>query len=116
MPRTRLSGLPSLVEGSSDKGQQGDLTCLLDRGSHDALVARTSASLAARADLAILGDIAAEQVRLFVVNCQCFVCTELAGFGLCKEAAFSCAPWGLRSSAIRFSNFLAYEIRHAATC
>ena len=109
MPRTRLSGLPSLVEGSSDKGQQGDLTCLLDRGSHDALVARTSASLAARADLAILGDIAAEQVRLFVVNCQCFVCTELAGFGLCKEAAFSAGFLRPLGSSIFSHSFLQFS-------
>jgi hypothetical protein len=84
-------GLPSFVKGSPDEGEESDLTCLFDRRRHHALMSRAGARLAAWADLAVLGNVAAEQVRLFIVNCQGFVCTKLTGFGLCKEAAFSTA-------------------------
>ena len=100
MHRTRLPGLPSLVEGSSDKGEQGDLPCLFDRGSHDALVARARPGLAARADLASLGDVAAEQVRFLVVTRQGLICAELTGFGLREEAAFSAGFLGSLWSSI----------------
>jgi hypothetical protein len=50
-------------------------------------VSGACAGLAARANLAIFGDVAAEQVRLFVVNGQRLVGAELTEFGLGEEAA-----------------------------
>jgi hypothetical protein len=44
------------------------------------LVPGTSASLAAWADLAIFGNEAAQQVDLFIVYFQIFICAELADF------------------------------------
>jgi hypothetical protein len=111
-----VQGLASLVERSTDEGKQGDLACLLDCGCDNALVAGAGAGLAAWADLSILGDVAAEQVRLFVIDCQGFICTELAGFGLCKEAAFSAGFLSRLGSSIfshYYSNFVAIEIQHA---
>ena len=70
------------------------------------------AGLAARADLAIFGDVLPKQVRLFIVNRQGFICTELTKFWFRKEAAFpppSAEPKGLRSSAIYYSNFVFIE-------
>jgi len=68
--------LPPLVKRSSDEGKQGDLACLLDRGGYHTLVAGAGAGLAARADFAILGDVAAQQVGFFIVDCQGFVRAE----------------------------------------
>ena len=110
MPRERPLGLSPLFERSADEGEQGDLTSLLDCGGYDTLVTCACTRLATRADLAIFGDVAAEQVRLFIVNCQGFICTELAEFGLRKEAAISAAFFGplLWSSIIRhcYSNLV----------
>jgi len=110
-------GLAPLVEGSADERKQGDLACLLDCSGHYTLVTGTGTGLAARADLSILGDVAAQQVGLFIVNCQGFVCTKLTGFGLRKEAAFSTAFLGPLLWSSIFSHlllqFLAVEIRLA---
>ena len=91
------SGLAPLFEGSAYKGEQGNLTSLLDRRSHHALMTGARAGLAAWADLAIFCDVASKQVCLLVVNGQRFVCAELTKFGLGKEAAFAAtflSPFG----------------------
>jgi hypothetical protein len=85
----RRSGLASLFERSADEGEQGNLASLLDCGSHCSLMTCTCTGLAARADLAIFGDIFPKHVCFLVINCQRLICTELTKLGLCKEATFT---------------------------
>lgn len=87
MPRYRRSGLPSLFDGPAYEGEQGDLASLLYSGSYHSLVTCTCACLAARADLAIFGDVLPKHVSFLVINCQGLICTELTEFGLRKETA-----------------------------
>src|SRR5512138_756945 len=63
------------------------------------LVPGAGARLAARADLAIFGDVLAQQVGLFVIDHQGLICTKLTEFGLGKEAAFAAAFWPGRCSS-----------------
>jgi hypothetical protein len=112
-----LQELPTLVKGSSDEGQQGELACLFDRGGHHTLVTGAGTGLAARTDLSVFGDVAAQQVSLLIVDCQGLVCAKLTGFGLRKEAALSAAFLGPLLWSSIFSHlllqFLTVEIRHA---
>src|SRR5512141_2683830 len=91
MPRQRLAKLPPLVEGFSYEWEQGDVARLFDRSSHHALVSCTRTGLAARADLAIFGDVFPKHVGFLVIDCQCLICTELTKLGLGKETTFAAA-------------------------
>jgi len=56
------------LEGSGAIGKQGHVPRALDGFGDHALMFGASAGLAARADLAPLGDVAAEQIGLLVVE------------------------------------------------
>src|SRR5215208_1746283 len=96
----RYAGLAPLVKGSAGEGKQGNVTCLFHGCSDSALMSCAGASLAARADFAIFGDVLPKQVCLFVVNRQSLVCAELTKFGFGKEAAFSASFCGPEGSSI----------------
>src|SRR3990172_13091951 len=87
-PRS-LSRLAPVFPVFSRERDECDMAGLFDCRGHDALVFGACTRLAARTDLAVFGDIAPEQVHLFVVNCQGLICAELTIFRLCKEAAFA---------------------------
>jgi len=90
MPRECVPvGLAHLFQVFACEGEQSNMTGLLHGCRHNALMSGAGASLAAWADLAIFSDIFPEQVSFFVINDQCFICTKLTKFRLCKEAAFS---------------------------
>jgi hypothetical protein len=87
----RYAGLASFIKRSAGEWQKRNMAGLLYRCGHGSLVSRAGAGLAAWTDRAIFGDILAQQICLFVVNCQSFICTELTKFRLGKEAAFPTA-------------------------
>ena len=90
MPRECVPvGLAHLFQVFACEGEQGNMTGLLHGRGHHALVSGTGASLATWADLAIFSDIFPEQVSFFIIYDQCFICTKLTKFRLCKEAALS---------------------------
>ena len=65
---------------------------LFDSSGYRALMSGAGAGLAARTDRAIFGHVFPQQICLFVVNRQSFICTELTKFRLGKEAAFPTFP------------------------
>jgi hypothetical protein len=91
MPRKRRSGLASLFEGSSDEREQCDLARLLDRGCDHTLVSGARTGLAARADLAIFGNVLPKHIGFLIVNRQGLICAELTKLGLCEEATLAAA-------------------------
>ena len=99
-PANALSQSARLFQVLSCEGEQGNVTGLFDRRSDGALVSCARACLAARTDLAVLGDVLSEQVRLFVVNRERLIRAELTKFGLGKEAALSAALCSFRCSSI----------------
>jgi hypothetical protein len=88
-PRMRSGSLTHLFQVFACEGEQGNMTGLLHGRGHHALVSGAGASLATWADLAIFSDIFPEQVSFFIIYDQCFICTKLTKFRLCKEAALS---------------------------
>src|SRR5215208_3821605 len=100
MPRKRPSGLTSLFERSAYEGEQGNLTSLLDRGGYRSLMTCARTGLSARTNLSIFGNVFPKQVCFLVVNCQCFICTKLTKFGLCKEAALTAGSFSTLWSSI----------------
>jgi hypothetical protein len=84
-----LLDLAHLVHVRAGKRQQGDLAGLFHGTGDDALMFGACTGLATRADVAFISYVFSEKVSLFIVNNQCFICTELAEFGLGKEAAFA---------------------------
>jgi hypothetical protein len=67
------------------KGQQGQMAGALYGGCDRALVLGAGAGLSPRADLAIVGDIAAQDFRQFVVNHCVVIGTKLANARLVEE-------------------------------
>lgn len=59
-----------------------------DGMGQDALVFCAGTGLAPRADFAFLGGEAAQDIDLFVIDRQVFICTELADLGARIVAAF----------------------------
>jgi hypothetical protein len=76
------------------------MTCLFHSRCHGTLVPGAGAGLAARADLAIFGDVLPKQVCLFVVDHQRLICTELTKFWFRKEAAVTASFRGTEWSSI----------------
>jgi hypothetical protein len=76
------------------------MTCLFHSGCHSALVPGACPGLAARADLAVFGNVLPKQVCFFVVNQQRLVCTELTKFWFRKEAALAASFRGTEGSSI----------------
>ena len=106
MPRKRPAELPSLFEGFSYEGKQGNVTSLLDGGGDHALMAGTCAGLATRADLAIFSNVLPKHICFLVVNRQGFICTELTKFRLREKAAFSARSFGSPLGSSIFSHLL----------
>jgi hypothetical protein len=78
----------NLTENFTGKRQQGQVASALNSDGHQALVPGAGTRLAARADLAIFGDEAAELICLFIINDCIVVGAELADAG-CSIKAFS---------------------------
>jgi len=55
------------------EGQQGDVPCALDGGSHFSLVFCACTGLAARTDLSVICDKTLEKVYLFVIDRLLFI-------------------------------------------
>jgi len=92
MPRDRpfdVLLLACIFQVPSRVGEQGDVTGLFYGCRYHALVFCARAGLAARADLAIFGDVLPEKIGFFIVNRQCLVCAKLTEFWLRKEAALT---------------------------
>jgi len=74
------SGLAAIIPVFAGIGQQGNVAGTFDLAGYCALVACTGTGLAARADFAIVGNITAQQVCVFVVDHDIFVSAKLADF------------------------------------
>jgi len=81
-----LAGFFHLLAGERD---QGDMSRLFHSLGYNPLMFCTRASLAARADIAFFSNRFSEKVGLFVINCQGFICAELAELRLGKETAIA---------------------------
>ncbi len=103
MPRPSRDLLAVIVQKAAREGQQGDKAGLLDGAGQHALVTGAGAGLAARADLALVGDEAPEQVHFFVVNHQLLVSAKLTEFRAGVVTAF--ASLAVRSSAASVAFF-----------
>jgi hypothetical protein len=73
--------------------QKRNVTGAFDGRGHHALVFGARAGLAARADLAFIGDVFPKQVRFFIVYDQIFVSAKLTEFWFGKEAALRWATF-----------------------
>lgn len=81
MPRILRVELASILPVFARVGQQGDVAGAFDFGGNGALMSRTGAGLATGANFAFVGNIAAQQVCVFVIDLDVFVGAELADFG-----------------------------------
>jgi hypothetical protein len=89
----------SLTENFTGKRQHGQVTSALNGDGHQALVPGAGTRLAARADLAIFGDEAAELICLFVIDDRIVVSAELA------DARRSVKAFSTRSGAFAIIPF-----------
>jgi len=88
-PAMLVLGLAGFFHLLAGERNQGNVTRLFHGLSYDPLMFCTRASLAARADVAFFSNIFSEKVGLFVINCQGFICAELAELRLGKETAIA---------------------------
>src|SRR5215203_4118716 len=90
------------ASGSPDEGQQGNMAGTLDRGGQRALMFGAGAGLAARLDLAALGDVAPQAREVLVVDLFDAVHAEGANLAARAKAAAaeaSSAAWALAIAA-----------------
>jgi hypothetical protein len=88
-----------LAENFTGKRQHSQMSSAFYRDRHLALVPGTGACLAARADLAIFGDEAAELIGLLIIDDCIVISAELANAG-CSVKAFS--AWSRAFAVILF--------------
>ena len=84
-PSTPAVRTPAVKLWSGGEGQQRDLARALDRDGQAALMARAGAGLAPRLDLAALGDVAPQLVRLLVVDVLDLVDAESADLAAARR-------------------------------
>jgi hypothetical protein len=83
--------LGTVVRYAAAERQESRVARLLYGCRNEALMLRAGAGLAARADLAFLGDVLAQQIGFLIVDLQHLVSAKLAKLGLGKELAVTAA-------------------------
>jgi len=111
-----IRGLERLLEpsGSPDKGKEGNMARALDRSGQRALVFGTGAGLAARLNLATLGNVTAEMREVLIVDLFDAIHTKGANLAARAEAATAEAPSAARTFAVTTGAVRAWAARTKA--
>ena len=84
---SRIGNARRVFQRLTGERQKGNMAGALDGSGYHALMFGACAGLAARPDLAFIGDVFPQQISFFIVYYQAFIGAELAEFWFGKEAA-----------------------------